>query len=99
VSEGKAPSEENLVSIFGVPDEATATMLRDFLVDQGIEATTVSSQIPWFGTIEAARKGQWGRIAVLESDAARASALIEDFYAARPENDAASPADENGEPG
>ena len=99
MSQEKAPREENLVSIFGVPDEATATMLRDFLVEQGIEATTVSSQIPWFGTIEAARKGYWGRIAVLERDAARARALIEDFYAARPETDAAPPAGENGEPG
>ena len=99
MNQEKASREENLVSIIGVPDEATATMLRDFLAEQGIEATTVSSQIPWFGTIEAARKGYWGRIAVLEGDAARARALIEDFYAARPEIDAPSPADENGEPG
>ena len=99
MNEKNASREENLVSIFGVPDEATATMLRDFLAEQGIEATTVSSQIPWFGTIEAARKGQWGRIAVLESDAARARALIEDFYAAQPETDTASPPGEDGEPG
>ena len=99
MNEEKEPSEENLVSVFDVPDEATATVLRDFLAEQGIEATTVSSQIPWFGTIEAARKGYWGRIEVLEHDAARARALIADFYAARPETDAASPAGENGEPG
>jgi len=95
VSEERAPSEERLVSIFGVPDEASATVLLDFLKGQGIESTLVSAQIPWFGTIEAARKGYWGRIAVLEHDAVRAKALIDDFYAAEP--DADSPADENGE--
>ncbi len=95
MSKEKAPREESLVSIFGVPDEAAATVLIDFLAQQGIEATTVSAQIPWFGTIEAARKGYWGRIAVLENDAARALALIEDFYAGRPEADAPPPAGEN----
>jgi len=99
VNEEKEPSVENLVPVFDVPDEATATVLSDFLAAQGIEATTVSSQIPWFGTIEAARKGYWGRIEVLEHDAARARALIEDFYAARPETDAPSPGGESGEAG
>lgn len=87
-------SEDHLVSIFGVPDEAAATLLRDFLAGQGIESTLVSAQIPWFGTIETARKGFWGRIAVLEKDAAKALSLIEDFYAGKPETDASSPNDE-----
>src|SRR5262249_26048852 len=52
--------DERLVSVCEVPDEATATMLRDFLKTQGIEATAISAQIPWFGTIETARKGFWG---------------------------------------
>ena len=99
MSEEKAPREENLVAIFGVPDEAAATMLRDFLAEQGIESTAVSGQIPWFGTIVAAQKGYWGRIAVMEHDAVRARALIEDFYAGRPEPDAASPESEDGERG
>jgi hypothetical protein len=99
MSQERAPHEENLVSIFGAPDEATATMLLDFLAEQGIEATLVSSQIPWFGTIEAARKGHWGRIAVLEKDAARARDLIEDFYAAKPEPGPEIAADEEGEAG
>jgi len=42
VTQEKASREENLVSIFGVPDEATATMLRDFLAEQGIEAESIS---------------------------------------------------------
>jgi hypothetical protein len=96
MSQQGAPSEDRLVSIFGVPDEATATLLLDFLKGQGIESTLVSAQIPWFGTIEAARKGYWGRIAVLEGDAARARALIEDFYAGRPEVDSDAPSDDTG---
>ena len=99
MSQEKAPSEERLVAIFGVPDEAAATLLRDFLQGQGIESTLVSAQIPWFGTIEAARKGFWGRIAVLERDAAKARGLIDDFYAGRPEADSSSSKDEDGETG
>lgn len=99
MSQERAPREENLVAIFGVPDEAAATMLHDFLAEQGIESTTVSGQIPWFGTIVAAQKGYWGRIAVLERDAVRARALIEDFYAGQPETDPASPKGEDGESG
>jgi len=92
-----APREEELISVRSVPDEATATMLRDFLGEQGIEATAISAQIPWFGTIETARKGYWGRIAVMARDADRARALLDDFYAARPVVDEPSPTPENGE--
>lgn len=87
----RQPREEDLVPVHEVPDEATATMLRDFLEGQGIEAAIVSAQIPWFGTIEAARKGYWGRIAVLEHEAERARGLIADFLAARPEPDTSTP--------
>jgi hypothetical protein len=90
VSERKA-GEEELVTVHHVPDEATATMLRDFLEGQGIEAAIISAQIPWLGTIETARKGYWGRIAVLEHEAERARELIADFLAARPEPDASTP--------
>lgn len=99
MSQENAPSEERLVSIFGVPDEASATVLIDFLKGQGIESTLVSAQIPWFGTIEANRKGYWGRIAVLEGDAVRARGFIDDFYAGRPEIDPASSMGEEGEGG
>ena len=102
MSEESTPREdekEDLVSVREVPDEATATMLRDFLVEQGIEATLVSTQMPWFGTIEAPRRGSWGRVQVLERDAAQARALIDDFYAARPEADATSPPESGGERG
>lgn len=78
---------EQLVQIRKVPDEATATLLCDLLRDHGIEATAVSFQMPWFGTIETARRGSWGAVEVLEHDADRAKELIGDFYAASPEID------------
>ena len=81
-------TKERLVPVRRVPDEATATLLCDLLRDHGIEATAVSSQMPWFGTIEAARRG-WGAVEVLERDADRAKELIGDFYAASPEPDEA----------
>jgi len=84
-------SDERLVPVEEVPDEATATMLCDFLKDQGIEATAVSAQMPWFGTIETARTGYWGRIEVLEGHAARAKDLIRDFYKGKPEAEQGSP--------
>lgn len=83
--------DERLVSVEEVPDEATATMLCDFLKDQGIEATAVSAQMPWFGTIETARKGYWGRIEVLEHEAVRAKELIRDFYKGKPEAEPGPP--------
>ncbi len=92
MNEEKPPEE--LVSVRQVPDEATATMLCDFLRNQGIESMAVSAQIPWFGTIETARRGYWGEIEVLEHDAARARALLEDFFAARPEPDAGAEGEE-----
>ena len=82
-------TEERLVRVRLVPDEATATLLCDLLRDNGIEATAVSSQMPWFGTIESARRGYWGAVEVLEHDADRAKELIADFYAATPEIDEA----------
>ena len=78
-------TEESLVRVADVWDEAAATLLCDFLNEQGIRATAVSSQLPAFGLIERAGSGHWGYIEVLENDAERAKALIRDFYAARPE--------------
>ena len=64
--------DEDLVPVHPVPDEATATMLHDFLEAQGIHTAVVSAQIPWLGTIESVRRGYWGQIEVMEHDAARA---------------------------
>jgi hypothetical protein len=92
----EALAAETLVPVSEVPDESTATMLCDFLRAQGVEATAVAMQIPWFGTIETARQGFWGRVEVLESHAKRAEQLIRDFYAAKPEPDSSTPSEEEG---
>ena|SRR2546426_267024 len=76
---------ESLVSVREVPDEATATLLCDFLKSQGIEAMTVPVQISWFSTLETLHHGFWGRVEVLGKDADRARALIEEYLAATPE--------------
>ena len=78
-------TKQRLVRVADVWDEATATLLCDFLKEQGIDATAVSSQLPAFGMIERAGSGHWGYVEVLEDDAARAKELIRDFFAARPE--------------
>jgi hypothetical protein len=77
--------DEALVRVQDVWDEATATLLCDFLGEQGIRATAVSAQMPAFGMIERAHKGFWGHVEVLESDAERARRVIEDFFKGQPE--------------
>jgi hypothetical protein len=79
-------TKQRLVRVADVWDEATATLLCDFLKEQDIDATTVSSQLPAFGMIERAGSGHWGYVEVLERDAGRAKELIRDFFAARPES-------------
>jgi hypothetical protein len=79
-------AEERLVAVWNAPDETTATAVRDFLAGQGIEATAVPVLMPWFGTVEADRRG-WGNIEVLESHAEQARRLIQDFFTGRPEPD------------
>ena len=83
--EGDELAEERLVSIRNVPDEAAATLIVDFLKNQGIEASAVAVQMPWLGTLETLHHGYWGRVEVLEKDAERAKALVEDYLAATPE--------------
>ena len=80
-------TEERLVRVADVWDEAAATLLCDFLNEQGIRATAVSAQIPAFGMIERAGSGHWGYVEVLEHDAERAKVLIRDFYAGQPEGE------------
>jgi hypothetical protein len=79
-------AEERLVRVADVWDEATATLLTDFLKEQNVRATAVSSQLPAFGLIERAGSGHWGYVEVLEHDADRARDLIRDFFDARPES-------------
>jgi len=78
-------ADEPLVAVFEAPDEQTATMVRDFLQEQGVEATAVPIQIAWFSTVETMHHGYWGKVEVLGKDAPRARELVRDFLAARPE--------------
>ncbi|HYQ88446.1 MAG TPA: hypothetical protein VEU09_02340 [Candidatus Binatia bacterium] len=83
--EGGPLDQETLVSVREVPDEATATLLCDFLRSQGIEATAAPVQMAWFSTLETLHHGYWGRVEVLGKDAARARALVEEYLAGTPE--------------
>ncbi len=78
---------EDLVVVSRVPDEATATLLCDFLVSQGIEALAVPVQVPWFPGVETLHHGYWGTVEVLSHHAARAEALLQDFARAKPQPD------------
>jgi hypothetical protein len=73
--------DERLVSVRRVQDETTATLLVDFLRSNGVPATAVAMQIPWLPGVETFRQGFWGHVEVMERDAEKALALIEDFYA------------------
>ncbi len=79
---------EDLVVVSRVPDEATATLLCDFLASQGIEALAVPVQVPWFPGVETLHHGYWGTVEVLSHHAARAEELLRDFARAKPEPDA-----------
>ena len=81
---------EELVRVHELPDEATGTMLCDFLKEQGVPATVQPVQIAWMPGVETMRHGYWGYLEVLERDATRARTLIQDFYRARPERGGAS---------
>ena len=89
--------DERLVSVRRVPDESTATLLCDFLRSNGVAATAVAMQIPWLPGVETFRQGYWGHVEVMEHDAERARALIEDFYAAEPQEEPPLGASGNGE--
>lgn len=75
---------EELVRIHDVPDEASGTMLADFLREQGIDATLQPVEISMLPGVESTGHGYWGTIEVLERDKTRARTLIRDFLTSRP---------------
>ena len=87
----RSEGNEDLVSVYKAQDEADATLVRDFLAGQEIEASIVSAQIAWFGTIEETRTGYWGQVEVLEHHAERARKLIAEYLAAKPVRDESLP--------
>lgn len=88
MSESGVGEDERLVSVRRVQDETTATLLCDFLRDNGVPATPVAKQIPWLPGVETFHHGYWGEVEVMERDAEKARGLIEDFYAAEPQPEA-----------
>lgn len=75
---------EELVPVHDVPDEATGTMLTDFLREQGIDATLRPVEISMLPGVESVGHGRWGQVEVLERDKVRARAMIHDYLASRP---------------
>jgi hypothetical protein len=75
---------EELVRVHEIPDEATGTMLADFLREQGVDATVQPVEISMLPGVESVGHGYWGHIEVLERDVARARTLVRDFLASRP---------------
>jgi hypothetical protein len=70
---------ERLVPVHEVPDEASGTILVDFLRDQGIDATLASAQVSMLPGVESAGHGYWGHVEVLERDEPEARALINEY--------------------
>lgn len=81
---------EELVSVWNAPDEASATAVRDFLQEQGIDAAAVAVQIAWMGGVETLHHGYWGKVEVLARDVERARMLVEDFLRGAPDSEAAA---------
>jgi hypothetical protein len=74
---------EELVPIHDVPDEATGTMLADFLRENGVDAALRPIEISMLPGVESVGHGFWGQIEVLERDKIRARAMIHDFLSSR----------------
>jgi len=73
--------EQDLVRVQDVTDEASGTMLADFLRSEGIQATLRRVEISMLPGVETMSHGYWGYVDVLESDATRARTLIREFMA------------------
>lgn len=73
--------EQDLVRVQDVTDEASGTMLTDFLRSEGIQATLRRVEISMLPGVESMSHGYWGYVDVLERDAAQARALIREFMA------------------
>jgi hypothetical protein len=71
--------DSQLVEVFVAPDELMATMVRDMLESEGIDATIRSDQIVWFDGIAKASRGYWGKVFVRSEDKGRAKDLVAEF--------------------
>jgi glutathione synthase/RimK-type ligase-like ATP-grasp enzyme len=71
--------ESELVEVFVAPDELMATMVKDMLESEGIDAAIRCDQIVWYDSIAKASRGYWGKVFVRSEDEDRAKELVAEF--------------------
>jgi hypothetical protein len=74
--------DSRLVEIFVAPNELMATMVKDMLESEGIDAAIRSDQIVWYDSIAKAGRGYWGKVFVRSEDEERAKELVAEFLKA-----------------
>jgi hypothetical protein len=89
---------ERLVRVHDVPDEATGTMLVDFLREQGIDAALAPVEISMLPGVESVGHGYWGYVEVLERDASEARERITEYLASAPAGSGSGPPGPDDEP-
>lgn len=75
----KAHEDSELVEVFVAPNELMATMVKDFLETEGIDAIIRSDQIVWYDSIAKASRGYWGKVFVRSEDKERGKELVTEF--------------------
>jgi len=75
----KEHDDSVLMEAFEAPNELMATMVRDYLESEGIDAVIRSDQIVWYDSIAKASRGYWGKVFVRSEDGERAKKLIQEF--------------------
>jgi NhaP-type Na+/H+ and K+/H+ antiporter len=75
----KEYTESELVEVYIAPDELMATMVKDLLESEGIDAVVRSDQIVWYDGIAKLSRGYWGKVFVRSEDEAAAKELVEEF--------------------
>ena len=71
--------DSKLVEVFVAQNELEATMVKDVLEAEGIDALVRSDQIVWYDGIAKAGRGYWGKVFVRDEDERRAKALVAEF--------------------
>jgi len=74
-----AHETSDLVEVYVAPDELMATMVKDMLESEGIDAAIRCDQIIWYDSIAKASRGYWGKVFVRNEDRERAKELVEEF--------------------
>ena len=71
--------DSELVEVYVAPDELMATMIRDMLEEEGIDAVIRSDQIVWYDGIAKLSRGYWGKVFVRGEDEETAKELVTEF--------------------